>query len=298
MDYELYHDESREGGYWHGMLLVPNNSKLILLELLAKARQKTGHQEFLTFKKTRGGGPGFECKRIWIHLAVLGLRSKLGKEPEYVDWGKLITSSERFEKIDKLIGLKFILFRDVDHFANMSKLLDFGGKVETTCRIGLKGGLHYLGSEEHPINITKIHFDGYLHYRRHINQDRLIGRLNGLRNYVSISSRDDLIDDRSSNPKSENSQSFEDCELLQLTDLLIGSFRSVILGTDSIYKKIIAYPTLLLMGKLMQGYTRMSHSRWANSFCASQCFLDSDKWDFETIEIRKDEPNLQQPLPF
>ncbi len=23
MDYDLYHDESKEGGYWHGMLLVP-----------------------------------------------------------------------------------------------------------------------------------------------------------------------------------------------------------------------------------------------------------------------------------
>lgn len=32
MDYDLYHDESQEGGYWHGMLLVPREKREIFFE--------------------------------------------------------------------------------------------------------------------------------------------------------------------------------------------------------------------------------------------------------------------------
>ena len=38
MDYEIYHDESKEYGYWHGILLVPTVTKAIIVENLEKAR--------------------------------------------------------------------------------------------------------------------------------------------------------------------------------------------------------------------------------------------------------------------
>lgn len=295
----MYHDESRESGYWHGIYLVPTTTKGYLLELLEKARRKTNYKGFITFKNTRGPGLGYECKKIWAVLAAFSLVSRLGKSPTCVDWGKRYSDEgDRFEKLAKIIGAKFILFRDVEHFAKMSGSLDFGVKVETTCRIGLKGGLHYLGSELHPINITKIHFDGHEHYHRNINHERLIGRLTGLRPYVSVSDRIDLIDDRSSNPSKEEFQSPEDCELLQLTDLMIGGFRSALVGQNNILKKKISYPMITLIERYSEGYARMRNSRWANSICVSQCYLEDGKWWFKTIDIQKDK-NAQQPLlPF
>ena len=41
MDYELYHDESQVGAFWHGMLLVPQARKTLLLESLNRARSNT-----------------------------------------------------------------------------------------------------------------------------------------------------------------------------------------------------------------------------------------------------------------
>lgn len=298
VDFEIYHDESKANGYWHGMLLVPTVTKENLLHLLAKARNTTNYRGQISFKNIRGSGNCYECQRIWVQLALLGLRSRLGRSPGIVDWGKLNPYETRFENIDKVIGLKFILFREIDNLTKMSNLLDFGGKVETTFRMGIKGGLHYLGSESNPINITKIHFDGHEHYRRRINHERLINRLYDLRSYVTISESNDLIDDRSSKANTEDSQLPEDCEFLQLTDLIIGSFRSGLIGQANIFKNQISYPIISLLERYTKGYARMRNSRWANSLCISQCYLSSGKWHFETIDIEEKISNLQPPLPF
>lgn len=298
MDYELYHDESRKKGYWHGMLLVPVNAKGYLLNLLEKARRVTKYQHYITLKNIRGPGTNFECQRIWIQIASLSLRSRLGIEPEFVYWGKTVPMDERYERVNKKVGVKFIVFREIDQLSKMSQCLDFGGKVETSFRMGFKGGLHYLGSEADPIHITKIHFDGYMHYHRHLDRTRLIDKLYGLRPYISISSSSNLIDDRSSKYTEAVSQPYDDCELIQLTDLILGCFITSLIGNDNVYKTRVAYPIKQLVFRLMEGYKRMSNSRWANSICMSQCYLESDHWNFETIEIEKNDSISQLQLPY
>ena len=143
-----------------------------------------------------------------------------------------------------------------------------------------------------------MHFDGYEHYARHIDKSRIVGRLHGLRKYCSISERDDLIDDRSSDHRKINAQDYDDCQLLQLTDLLIGSFRTV-LGekTRDIHSKL-AYPIKQMVVRYRKGYARMRNSRWFDSFCMSQCHLDDGSWKFETIEYvgSLDEKPRQQAL--
>ena len=37
-NYRIYHDESKIDGYWHGMLLVPENTRSHLLNLLKEGR--------------------------------------------------------------------------------------------------------------------------------------------------------------------------------------------------------------------------------------------------------------------
>lgn len=46
MKYELYHDESKVGGYWHGILLVPIAQKQTLLQFLADASNNTNYFNF------------------------------------------------------------------------------------------------------------------------------------------------------------------------------------------------------------------------------------------------------------
>ena len=305
MKYHLYHDESKVDGYWHGMLLVPENTKQIFFRYLKEIRKNTGYKEPIGIKKIREQNRVFTCAELWVLFAVGAMMSTFGRDTFPITLGKRIRGvpiwDGNFKNIvEVLIEAKFILFREKDNLKKMSNLLDYGGKVETTFRMGLKGGIHFLGSEEDPIEITKMHFDGCEHHQRNIDQNRIVGRLKDLREYFKIAGDKYSIDDRTSNHNNQGCQPYEDCQFLQLTDLLVGSFR-VALGYITSEKKLhekVAEPVKYVIEKYQKGYARMQNSRWKNSFCMSECFLEGGKWQFQTIEFSKATDDKQPNLLF
>ena len=291
MDYELYHDESLEGGYWHGMLLVPAWNKKEFVDLLIRARSNTHYPAKIGIKKVASEGRIYNCASAWIQIAVACLRSSTKGKSEPVCLGVQEKGKPQYEQVS-LYGMKFILFRERDCHRELTGYHDHASKIETTFRFGTKGGLHLLGSEENPIRISKIHFDGYQHYCRHIDRDRIINRIKGLREYCSFSKRLDLIDDRQSDHDKPDSQEYADCQFLQLTDLLIGSFRTALgFKTRDIHAEV-AKPIKHLVDRYNEGRARMRNSRWANSFALGQCYLKDHHWKFE--EIRKNHRDGEQ----
>ena len=298
MDYGVYHDESKQLGYWHGILLVPVSARAVLLRYLADARANTGYRHPLTLKRVRKTrGTMYECARSWVQLGVVSLMSQQKGPPEAVDLGCRVESHKHYAQLRQTIGCKFILFRERHDHAEMTGHRDYGSKVETTFRMGLKGGLHFLGSEEDPINIVEMHFDGHEHYRRHVDRDRIVGRLHGLRSYCSIAESDDIIDDRTSNHKRVDCQDYDDCQLLQLADLMVGSFQAVLTGKTRPWRAQLEAPVKAIVDRYRKGYRRMQNSRWRNSFCVSECYLESGLWKFDRIECEEMATKLQLPLP-
>jgi len=286
--YHLYHDESYEGGYWHGMLLVPSNKKHDLVSLLNIVRNNTRYKSPLGIKRVKRRGKVYRASFAWIQIGVGYLRSdsKLKKYPVYL--GQVDKGNYTYSWLDNYCtGAKFILFREVESHNDLDGYPDYSSKVETTLRIGLKGGLHFLGNDEDPIIIESMHFDGYEHHKRHINTDRVIGRLNDLRSYCDVSLEKINIDDRSSNHQKAQCQDYDDCQLLQLTDLLLGSFRTSfgIIGRGIHID--LSRSVKVIIDKYRKGYARMKNSRWFNSFCMSQCYIYDDHWKFETISYER-----------
>jgi len=283
MDYELYHDESLEGGYWHGMLLVPAWNKKEFSDLLLTARNNARYFDKIGIKKVERKGFIYDCASAWIQISVVCMRSSTKGKTEPVFLGVREKGKLQYGHVD-LYGMKFILFRERDSHKQLTGYSDHASKIETTFRFGIKGGLHLLGSDKNPINITRIHFDGYQHHRRHIDKERIVSRIGGLREYCTISKRHDLIDDRQSDHKRLESQDFDDCHFLQLTDLLIGCFRTSLgYKTRDIHSEL-AKPIKNLIDKYHEGYPRMKNSRWFNSFMISQCYLENSQWKFEGIQ--------------
>ena len=289
MKYELYHDESREGGYWHGMLLVPVDKKNLLLDYLSSVRENIGYTNPIGIKKVKRKGRIYDCADSWVQLGVAALMSREAQVPIPIFLGQRIRGNKQYTQFSDVIGTKFIVFRERDGHARMTGHPDYGSKVETTFRMGLKGGLHFLGSKEETIHIERMHFDGYEHYRRHIDFDRVVNRLSGLRTYCSIAKGDDLIDDRTSDHTRENSQDYGNCQLLQLADLLVGCFRTVLSKATRPIHTQLAHPVRSIVERYHKGRARMRNSRWRDSFCISQCYLDSGKWKFETMEYRENQ---------
>ncbi len=298
VNYELYHDESKKAGYWHGILLVPEAEKRRLVDLLSQARQGTGYPHPLSMKcVTERKKNVLQCAQCWISLGVAALASCRRPGVDPVAYRVMNRNREvRYAQLDPPIGAKFVVLRERDNLASMAGPLDYGAKVETTFRMAAKGGLHYLGSAEEPMCITRMHFDGWQHYRRHLDRERIVGRLYGLRPYCSISPRADLIDDGTSDHRKQDAQSYDDCQLLQLTDLLIGCFR-VLLGAMANPCQVgLAYPVRELLLRYQQGRARMQNSRWRNSFCVSECYLQDGQWRFGTLEYLDQNDYEQKPL--
>src|SRR5690606_232734 len=149
---------------------------------------------------------------------------------------------------------------------------DFTSKVETTLRMGLKGGIHYLGTDESPIHITKMHFHGWQHHKRNLDVNRIIGRMQDLRPYCSFDLTDQLIDDRSGNHKTPEGQTRDrdDCDLLQLADLMVTGSRCIMGLSSRIEHYEVAEPIKVqLIDKFKDG-RRMANSRWSGGFWMSQ----------------------------
>jgi len=293
--YELYHDESKEDGYWHGMMLVPVARKSQLLGLLETARSNTGYKYPISLKKLRRSrGPMWDCMNAWIQIATGALRSVTKGEAYPVFLGQRERPSgyrgsrrkPAYERLRDVSGVKVIIFRERHGIEELSDYLDYGGKIETNVRMGLKGGLHYLGSEDSPIHIVKMHFDGHEHHKRHIDRHRVIGRMNGLRDYCQVENSEDVINDRSSDHTIPDSQDYADCQLLQLVDLLVGCFRTVLSEQKAKREHVkLAEPIKRLIERYCDGYARMRNSRWWSSLCLGQCHIESGCWVFSTFEF-------------
>ena len=207
MKYDLYHDESRVSGYWHGILLIPDVNRKTLLKYLQKARDATNYDLPLMLKHMRRKSNKYKCARLWLDIAVASMmqvpkgsyRVYLGEKKYSRLKHCLSTSYEILLNIEEPLYVKFILLRERDDHAKMRDELfrDYGEKVEATFRMGIKGGMHLLFSEEHTACTKSMHFDGYEHHSgRHINKQRIVSRLRmEFRSYCSISGNC-KIDDR------------------------------------------------------------------------------------------------------
>ena len=203
-------------------------------------------------------------------------------------------------RIAEPLGMKFIVFRERDSLKTLDPdgvFLDHGAKVETTFRMGLKGGLHFLFDESHPATICSLHFDGYEHHKRHIDEARIVGRLaQGLRPYCTIAGGD-IVDDRPSDHRHPNDRHYDDCQFLQLTDLLIGSFRSVLANCKNDAQANVAHPVAGLVEKWKQGAARMKNSRWHRAYCISECYLENGEWHFADLPAKRNDQQTSFGFP-
>jgi hypothetical protein len=130
--------------------------------------------------------------------------------------------------------------------------------------------------------LKSFHFDGYKHYGRRVDAARIIDRLGTLREGVSVATGY-TIEDESGNHDRLDSQAYDDCQLLQLTDILVGGFRTVLGQSTHDAQWHVSIPLLRLAEKWNDGYARMKQSRWFGGFCISECWLENGQWMFTDI---------------
>lgn len=283
-EYEIYHDESQEGGYWHGLLFIPTAKKEILLKYLLDCRKICNYSFPITLKRVqRNGGLIYDCCNGWIQIGLFSLIQQNFKK-ELVYLGQKYENGEKINKeiieINEQIGARLIIYQEKDNHKKIENYPDHCSKIETTFRFALKYGLNSLFSSDDDLHIKKIHFDGYEHHHRHIDRGRIVDRLGNL--IPKCSFEDDLIDDRTGVHSAESCQDYNDCQLLQLTDLFVSGFRNVLSSCSNKYQWKISEPLYRLFTRKNSG--GMHNSRWNKGFCLSSCYLDSGVWNFDNFK--------------
>ena len=286
----MYHDESQEAGYWHGILLVPQNTRQRFLDQLEQIRANTGYPDPVCLRGLdKTSGRRYRCIRAWMQLGVAALIQKL-KGRRYPFSTGVDRPTPQFALLDQVIGAKFILFRKRDGHQDLERYPDYAAKIETTFRMGLKGGLHLFVDESRMLTVRSLHFDGHKHYGRRIDLKRIVGRLGQLRDQVCIAPDIQLFD-ASSDHRKPDSQSYDDCQFLQLADILVGGFRTVLGSQSNEAQRNVAYPLRKLVSDWHRGPARMEHSRWYKGFCISECYLEGDEWKFADLRPPVPKPN-------
>lgn len=162
----------------------------------------------------------------------------------------------------EVIGARLIIFRIRDGLDSLGDSSTKPIRFETTFRIGLKGGLNLFAAQGAHICVRSLHFDGYEHHGRRVDRNRIINQIGALSPGATIHNRATL-DDRSSNhDRTGVSQSYDDCQLLQLTDIFVSGFRAVLGGSTSEAQRLVCEPFATLTNEWNKGAARMKNSRW------------------------------------
>jgi len=303
--YDIYHDESKEDAYWHGFLMVPRENRDNLLMLLNQARINIGYHEEISYKHIRRRAKAHHHKpkliESWCSIMLAALQQQ--------KHNRLITSfhlgGKKYEKkyvrqLDTLLKCKFVVFREKDNHDKMYAHMDELKCIETTFRMGLKGGIHSLFNKDNPVTIGNIYIDGDEHYYgkygRTLSTARILKQFgHQARDYVSFLEDSKIIAQRSNHKKIKKDQETQNSHLLQMCDIFLGGIRFFSYRPDSKHVKYkISYPCRILLEHDLANVARMSNSRFYNAFLLSAAHLIGDKWSFDylkpsvDIRIRKE----------
>jgi hypothetical protein len=279
-EYDVYHDESDIDGFWHGILFVPRGSRD---RLLTTVRANTARSHKICLKNVdRDTGKLHKCTSCWLQIGVAGLLQDFKRKAYSIPTGADGRWAD-YVPMTQLIRARFVLFKVKDGLNSLNLCPDYASKVETTFRMAFKGGLTMFSNEGDELCIRSLHFDGHRHYRRRLDMGRILRGVGNPPQRVRL--HDDIaIDDDSSDHEIEGAQSYDDCQLLQLTDLLVSGFRTVLGKATHETHLQLCGPLAELNEKWKRGRKGFSNSRWFKGFCISEGYIDNGEWQFGIVE--------------
>lgn len=277
---------------------------------------------------------------------ILKIRNEKGKDHKFhfsnisgIKWGYTdsITKKMIDMLIDSLRSKGISTFKQpvsckvaILYYPKSAKTHMFGGDskkekrlrfTETTLRILLKGACHFLYDENHKISVSRFIVDGFPAHRE-FDDHRIIGKLNAevdhnrtpLRNYVDFAPNIQITHILSDHTGYDScSIEYEDANLLQCADLLLGSINYAIFQPgwtgkrdfqiDEICddkKRFLSHSTSVMLRKLDRkaGFINSSHYL---SFSVSKLILEGEELTFQNagdlIERGSNPKSNQLQLP-
>ena len=156
--------------------------------------------------------------------------------------------------------------------------------------MGLKGALHYLFQDEHPI-INNIYVDySDENFNNQFRASNMWEKVKGeLRDNISYTHQSEIkcISKNKYNLDSAESQ------FMQFVDVIVGAFRTCI--NKNVDFKARYYATKSMLQLIKKEYTnkaRMENSRYFKGYIFSEAYLEDDKWVFRPMKIKSEQEQI------
>lgn len=284
--YEIWHDESKKGGFHHGVLFVPVDMREVIIAHIKKIRQEFGYglgEDAKYAGSLQGGKHGAYIRNILALFAHV-------IQKRFIKSTQMFNRTERdkyegkcipFLTVSGLFNCKFGLLKSVDNFSSLTCSI-YKNKVELTCGFITKCCAHGMFGNNDPIEIVKVYLDGDEHHGGGVNPKKLFK--GDFRNYCKIS-EDIEIDSRHLKERTDETRI-----MINFIDNIVGAWRSklnkesdvskVLLPLDEIYQR-------LNDGKICSNI----NSRWYKSICCSELIVE--KGNIEFIDIFRDKEQME-----
>jgi hypothetical protein len=271
--------------------------------LLKEARNNSGWQDVISFKDV-GKRQGFRSPRTrlvhsWLTIGLAALQQQKFKELP-VPFSLSGTPPIYKTCLDTPIGCKFVVFKERDSHKKMFCDLSTLCCIETTFRMGLKGGAHRLFSESNPVKIGNVFIDGDEQYiglfGRTFDVDRTLSKfIQESRDYVGFIDGAKLIPQKSDHSSIKEGQNPEESQFLQLCDILLGGVRHHCQNCDGqTIRHRISLPCRELV-KRDDGVYFNQNSRFLNGFSLREAWIGEDNcWDFAPLKIKENAVKAKQ----
>lgn len=292
MEYDIYHDESKEHWYWHCFLFVPKNTRNILLDKLKEVKSCIKWNIHFCEAKQY-----WESKINWCKSLLSILSSSLQQidkskmEPYYKKTKWSYSDDEKrlywvYETFSNSQKFKIAIFHQENNHHDMTWYDDLS-KIETSFRMWLQWAKHYLFNSKNEIIVDWIYIDWFEHYniahRRDFNIKNIKSKLiEKSKSFVNFKDTFHIID------WNENE---DDKIFLEIIDLFLWIVRLKYLSTmDSFLltdtRLILWEPIEQLFNKLNEWPVRMRNSRFEKFWSFSSWRIEKDNWIFTDINIK------------
>lgn len=278
--YNVYHDESKEGDYWHIFYFVPVTSRSELLQALKEALLNSRYKgKDRSFKEIRASPTGNNMIEYWLSVLHASFQMKIGDGMLPFTIGRPVGgdyyNKKIFRQFSKPLQCRIAIFYLPNGHNDLTLIDDPTRRIECTFRMGLQGACHYLFSAESPVIIQSIFIDRECHYRRRLDRKWIFRKLSErFRDYCSLGPDCQI----------EGEIVHEDDRIIiDSTDIFLGTIRYAYLTPherNHSKKAVHAQRIESILDLIARGSKRMQNSRLGKFAAFSKAWLENGEWQY------------------
>lgn len=297
--YDIFHDECKEDGFWHCFIFIPRKKQRELFDLLQKSRENLNYWNPIHFsdlgQKCKSSSPRIRLIQSWCNILLFSIQQQKIDAQLYLGHkdNKPVYDYKRNDNCK--IGARLVVFREISGHKDMYDNMRITKKVETTFRMGVKGGTHFLFSDE-GVKIGNIYVDS----PKEVFEEKYDSK--NIWDRFKNESKENIffVDDSRIIPvsKKDYKKTYQISEFMQLADLAVGGVRTQKLQLEKFFARFKATWPLKqeLLEKDTKNFARMRESKYCKGFALSEAWIENDEWKFKEMSIDTEHNNHHESL--